>query len=194
MTSAFRIERVLGLAAGLAVVAATAAPAHALLGFDVNASVAGGLMTATGSVPAAGMPIDADIYVGMPLLPKLGAHALLVGSNRAVEATLRMEPLPLPLISLRPGIGIQQQDLVGSGGLGVYAGLGASLGVPLVPVSLDAEAGIGYGPGGSVTTYGVAGSFYPLPLVPVGLTVKARQYQAATSQVSAVLAGLRLSI
>ncbi|MEB3238566.1 MAG: hypothetical protein VKO64_13215 [Candidatus Sericytochromatia bacterium] len=191
MTSVSRNERRAAAILAGALVLAQAAPAHALLGFDVDASVAGGFLT---SGTATSLPIDADAYVALPLLAKAALHTTMVGNQRAIEATARFEPLPLPLIGLRPGIGLMQQDIVGTPGLAAYAGLGLHVGIPLLPVSVDAEVGAGMGTGGMVTTYGVAGNFFPLPLVPIGITAKVRQYQAGDQQVSAALAGLRLSL
>ncbi|MEB3300211.1 MAG: hypothetical protein VKO21_12110 [Candidatus Sericytochromatia bacterium] len=193
MISVSRIDGRGALALAAALLLGTGGPAHALLGFEVDASLTGGFLT-QGGEGVTSLPVDADAYVSLPVLAKAAVHGLLIGDKRAIEATARFEPLPLPLISLRPGVGVMQQDLIGTGGLSLYAGLGAHVGLPLIPVSVDAEIGAGLGTGGTVTTYGVAGTFFPLPLVPLGLTAKVRQYQAGESQVSAALAGLRLSL
>ncbi len=186
-----RRRRVLVAAAAFAAIALPSQPALAIAGFDMSA----GLYAAYDLTTGGGFGADLDAFVGTPVL-KLSGHMLTVSGQTIGEASLRFEPLPIPILALRPGIGYQ--GLLPSGGSlthALYPSLAVSLGIPLVPVSADVEVGAGI-----PTTmqplicYAANVNIFPIPLLPLAISARYRGYQGVTPMPSTVEGGLRVAL
>ncbi|MBU6427395.1 MAG: hypothetical protein KGR26_00145 [Cyanobacteria bacterium REEB65] len=184
-----------------------ATPAWALPGLDLDADLYGGLKTGGPTSLGAGN-LDLDLYAGAPMF-KASVHAFGMGEQAGVaEGVLRWE-IGLPFVSIRPGIGYQANTLFASlatsslspGAIdsAPYGNLWIAINPPAIPLSFDAAAGVSYPIGlrAPVVDYLADVNFFPVPVVPVGLSARYRGYAALTgalAAVSAVELGLRVNL
>jgi hypothetical protein len=191
-----RIRRASALATvTLAAVALPAGPASALPGLDISAGLYGAY-----DLGGKGFGADLDAYLGTPILKVSGHYLTLAGSNLA-EAVLRFEPLPVPFISVRPGVGYQGNSFFKAGAFD-HAPLGSlavGVAIPLVPVSADAEVNASYplSLGQPVFGYSANVNVFPIPLLPVAISARYRGYALGTAfspALSAVEGGLRVAL
>lgn len=190
-------------AAALAAVTLPAAPAQALPGLELNAGLYGAynLVSSSASPSAAPFGADLDAYIGTPIF-KASGHLMSMGGGTVGEAVLRFEPIPLPVVGIRPGIGYQGNTLFKAGGAldhAPYASLLVNAGIPLLPVSFDAEVGASYplGLGQPVFAYTGGVNVFVIPLLPVAISGRYRGYALGTGftpALGAVEGGLRVSL
>ncbi|MBM3268280.1 MAG: hypothetical protein FJZ01_11585 [Candidatus Sericytochromatia bacterium] len=184
-------------ALGLTELGVAARPAAALPGLDLSAGLYGAydLNATSGSAFGA----DLDAYVGTPIL-KVSGHLLTVSGQTIGEASLRFEPLPLPVLALRPGIGYQGRQA--SGGTldhALYPSLAIGIAIPLVPVSADLEVGAGIPTTlQPLLSYSGNVNIFPIPLLPVAISARYRAYQGMSTGSGAMLSvvegGLRVAL
>ncbi len=191
----------------LAFVLGMASPAQALPGLDLDADLFGGMRT-SGPQGLSGGNLDLDLYAGTPVF-KASVHAFGLGErDGVVEGVLRWE-LAAPFLTIRPGIGYQANTLFStlSGGALVpgtldsapYGNVWVTLSPPVVPLTFDAAVGASYPIAlkSTVVDYLAGVTWFPLPLVPVGLSARYRGYTLATSgspAISTVELGLRVKL
>lgn len=186
-------------AAVVAAVALPAAPAFALPGLEINAGLYGAYDLNAGTASPFGA--DLDGYIGTPIL-KASGHLLNVSRGAVGEAVLRVEPLPIPIIGIRPGVGYQGNTLFLGGGTMDHAPYGSvlvNLAVPLLPVSADVEVGASYPLtlGQPVFGYSANVNVFPIPLLPLGISARYRGYAQGTGftpVLGTVEGGLRVSL
>jgi hypothetical protein len=197
ISPSFRRSRLAAIA--LVVLAAIpASPALALPGLDLSAGLYGAYNLNASANAAWGADLDA--YLGTPIL-KVSGHVLTVSGSTIGEASLRFEPLPLPVLSLRPGLGYQGVAAAGSSALShaLYPSLAVAIGIPLVPVSADLEVGAGI-PTTLQPLLSYAGSIniFPIPLLPLAISGRYRGYQGTGTgsgpTLSTVEGGLRVAL
>ncbi len=193
--------------ATVAFILGMASPAQALPGLDLDADLFGGLRT-SGPQGLPGSNLDLDLYAGTPVL-KASVHAFGLGQDDGVvEGVLRWE-LSAPFLTIRPGIGYQGNTLFstlsgrslapGTLDSAPYGNVWVTLSPPVVPLTFDAAVGASYPIGlrSTVVDYMAGVTFFPLPLVPVGLSARYRGYTVATAgspAISAVELGLRVKL
>ena len=192
---------------GLAGLAAVAPPALALPGLALDADLYGGLCQGAGLSAKPGN-VDLDLYVGAPGF-KASVHAFGLGSAGDVaEGVLRWQ-LPLAIIAIRPGIGFQADTLfaglkegIGQAGPmsgGPYGNLWVTIEPPLSPVTADVAVGASYPLNLEVPVvdYLADVDFFPVPALPVGLSVRYRGYTVdtmGTPALSTIELGLRIKL
>ena len=183
----------------LAATVLPAAPALALPGLELNAGLYGAYDLNAGSASAYGADIDG--FIGTPIF-KASGHLLNVGRGAVGEAVLRFEPIPLPVLGIRPGLGYQGNTLFMAGGAldhAPYGSLLVNVAIPLLPVSADVEVGASYplGLGQVVLGYSANGNVFPIPLLPLAISARYRGYAQGTGftpALGAVEGGLRVSL
>jgi hypothetical protein len=184
------------LACGAWAATAVGAPsALALPGLDLSAGLHGAY-----DLAGNGFGADLDAYVGTPFF-KVSGHALTMGAKSVYDASLRFEPLPI--VSVRPGLGYQMTSGLGATQL-IYPSVLVAVGIPLVPISFEAEAGAGLDLMGGLSGtfsqplvhYTANANLFPIPLLPLAISARYRAYQSGTSApaISAVEAGLRVAL
>lgn len=185
----------------------SAAPALALPGLDLDADLYGGLKTSgPTSLPAGNL--DLDLYAGTPML-KASVHVFGMGQQAGVGEALLRWAFDVPFVSIRPGIGYQANTLFSSLGSGPltpgtfdsapYGNVWVEIAPPVIPLSFDAAVGASYPIGlrTPVVDYLADVNFFPLPLIPVGLSARYRGYTLAgapSAAISAIELGLRVKL
>lgn len=185
--------------ASLVAISLPAAPALALPGLEINAGLYGAFDLNAGTANPFGADLDA--FLGTPIL-KASGHLLGVGRGAVGEAVLRFEPLPLPVLGIRPGVGYQGNTLFKGDGTLDHAPYGSVLvnaSIPLLPVSADMEVGVSYplALGQPVLGYSANVNVFPIPLLPLGISARYRGYAVGSGfapVMGAVEGGLRVSL
>lgn len=189
--------KVLGaVLAATTVVAALAAPAQAIPLLGIGASAGGHVGYMSGAKSGATFEMDGNVDafgfdVAGNMLTRMG------GSEMFTEVGLRKELSFLPMVSFKPGVFYQGQSLFSpTYDHGVAARVDLGLSPVLSPLTFEANAGVGFpfGLQHALATYMVGANLSLFPFTSFGVRYRNYRDLAATTDISLMELGLRVSI